>query len=61
MDMGATREETSMSELPARYSPLLSSTFKAVCLFCLVGLPLAAVIMLMIAPEQLTWVLSHFE
>jgi hypothetical protein len=61
MDMGATREETSMSELPARYSPLLSSTFKAVCLFCLVGLLLAAVIMLMIAPEHLTWMLAQVD
>jgi hypothetical protein len=49
-----------MSDLPARYPPLLPAPFKAACVICF-GLLLAAVIMLMIAPEQLTWVLSHFE
>jgi hypothetical protein len=53
-----------MSELAARsttYSPLLSTPCKVVCLFCLLGLLFAAVIMPMIAPEHLTWVLSHIE
>jgi hypothetical protein len=52
-----------MSDLAARfiYSPLLSTPFKVVCLFCLLGLALSAVIIPMIAPEQLTWVLSHIE
>jgi hypothetical protein len=50
-----------MSNLPARYSLLLSTPFKALCLFCLLGLLLAAVIMLMIAPEYLTWLLSHIK
>ena len=52
-----------MSELAARftYAPLLSTTFKLVCLFSLVGLLLAAVVMPMVAPEELTWVLSHIE
>ena len=52
-----------MSELAARftYSPLLSTPFKIVCLFSLLGLLLAAVVMPMVAPEELTWVLSHIE
>jgi hypothetical protein len=56
-------EEESMSDLAARfiYSPLLSTPFKVVCLFCLLGLLLSAVIVPMIAPEHLVWVLSHIE
>jgi hypothetical protein len=56
-------KEQPMSDLAARstYSPLLSTPFKVVCLFCLVGLLLAAVIMLITAPEQLTALLSHIE
>jgi hypothetical protein len=52
-----------MSDLAARfvYSPLLSTTFKVVCLFCVVGLALSVVIVPIIAPEYLTWVLSHIE
>ena len=63
MDIDVTRKEAPMSELAARltYSPLLSTSFKIVCLFCLFGLLLTAVIMPMIAPEELTWVLSHIE
>ena len=63
MNIDVTRKETSMSELAARftYSPLLSTSFKIVCLFCLLGLLLAAVIVPIIAPEELTWVLSHIE
>jgi hypothetical protein len=57
------RKEQLMSDLAARstYSPLLSTPFKIVCLFCLLGLLLATVIMLITAPEHLTWVLSHTE
>jgi hypothetical protein len=57
------RDETSMSDRAAHfiYSPLLSTPFKVVCLLSLLGLLLAAVIMLMIAPEHLTWALSHIE
>jgi hypothetical protein len=56
-------EEGPMSDLAARfvYSPLLSTTFKVVCLFCVVGLALSVVIVPIIAPEYLTWVLSHIE
>jgi hypothetical protein len=52
-----------MSDLAARfvYAPLLSTPFKVVCLFCVLGLALSAVIIPMIAPEHLTWVLSHIE
>jgi hypothetical protein len=52
-----------MSDLAARfvYSPLLSTPFKIVCLFCVLGLMLTAAIVPMIAPEDLTWVLSHIE
>jgi hypothetical protein len=52
-----------MTDLAARfiYSPLLSTPFKVVCLFCVLGLALSAVIVPMIAPEYLTWVLSHIE
>ena len=63
MNIDVTRKETPMSDLAARftYSPLLSTSFKIVCLFCLLGLLLAAVIVPIIAPEELTWVLSHIE
>jgi hypothetical protein len=56
-------EEGPMSDLAARfvYSPLLSTPFKVVCLFCVLGLVLSAVIIPMIAPEYLTWVLSQIE
>jgi hypothetical protein len=52
-----------MSDLAARfiYSPLLSTPFKVVSLFCLLGLALTAAVIPMIAPENLTWVLSHIE
>jgi hypothetical protein len=43
------------------YSLLLPTHFKVVCLFCLLGLALAAAIIPMIAPENLNWVLSHIE
>ena len=41
-----------MSDLAARfvYSPLLSTPFKVVCLFCVLGLVLSAAIVPMIAP-----------
>jgi hypothetical protein len=56
-------EEESMSDLAARfvYSPLVSTSLKVVCLFCVLGLALSAVIVPLIAPEHLTWVLSHIE
>jgi hypothetical protein len=49
-----------MSDLPARYPPLLPAPFKAACVVCF-GLLLAAVIMLMIAPEHLTRMLSQVD
>src|SRR5262249_39271244 len=54
-------EEEPMSDLAARfvYSPLLSTPFKVVCLFCVSGLVLSAAIVPMIAPEYMAWVLSH--
>jgi hypothetical protein len=56
-------EEEPMSDLAARfvYSPLLSTPFKVVCLFCVLGLVLSAAIVPMIAPEYMAWVLSHIE
>ena len=49
-----------MTDLAARlvYSPLLSTAFKVVCLFCVLGLALSVAIVPMIAPEYLAWVLS---
>jgi len=56
-------EEEPMSDLAARfvYSPLLSTPFKVVCLFCVLGLVVSAANVPMIAPEYLAWVLSHIE
>jgi hypothetical protein len=56
-------KEEPMSDLAARfvYSPLLSTAFKVVCLFCVLGLALSVAIVPMIAPEHLAWVLSHIE
>ena len=52
-----------MSDLAARfaYAPLLSTSLKVVCLFCVLGLALSAVIIPMIAPDYLIWVLAHIE
>ena len=54
-----------MSDLVARsrpaYSLFLSTNFKVVCLFCLLGLAFAAALVPMIAPETLNWTLSHIE
>ena len=52
-----------MTDLAARfvYTPLVSTNLKVVCLFCVLGLALSAVIVPLIAPEHLTWVLSHIE
>ena len=52
-----------MSDLAARfvYAPLLSTGLKVVCLFCVFGLALSAVVSPLIAPEYLTWVLAHIE
>jgi len=53
------REETPMSDAARRSThSLLLSTPLVLCLFCLLGLLLTGVIMLIIAPEYLTWVLS---
>jgi hypothetical protein len=56
-------KEEPMSDLAARfvYSPLLSTAFKVVCLFCVLGLALSVAIVPMIEPEYLAWVLSHIE
>ena len=56
------REETPMSDVAARsaHSPLLPTPL-VLCLSCLLGLLLAGVIMLIIAPEYLTWVVSLIE
>ena len=54
-----------MSQVVARsrggYSISLSTAFKVVALFCLLGLTLSAAILPMIAPEQVAWILSHLE
>jgi hypothetical protein len=54
-----------MSDLVARSHPahslLVSTHFKVVCLFCLLGLALAAAFVPMVAPETLNWTLSHLE
>jgi len=51
-----------MSDVAARsaHSPLLPTPL-VLCLSCLLGLLLAGVIMLIIAPEYLTWVVSLIE
>jgi hypothetical protein len=56
-------EEEPMSDLAARfiYVPLLSTPFKVVCLFCVLGLALSVAIIPMIAPEHMAWVLAHIE
>jgi hypothetical protein len=56
-------EEEPMTDLAARfiYSPRLSTAFKVVSLFCVLGLALSVAIVPMIAPEYLAWVLSHIE
>src|SRR5262245_7555073 len=56
-------EEEAMSDLAARfvYAPLLSTSFKVVCAFCVFGLALSAVIIPMVAPEYMVWVLSYIE
>ena len=65
-DIDATHEEKPMSDSVARshhpaYSLLISTHFTVVCLFCLLGLALAAALIPMIAPETLNWTLSHIE
>jgi len=54
-----------MSDFVARphaaYSLFVSTDFKVVCLFCLLGLALAAALVPMIAPETLNWTFSHIE
>jgi hypothetical protein len=64
-DIDATHEEEPMPDLVARFHPayslFVSTHFKVVCLFCSLGLALAAGLIPMIAPETLNWVLSHIE
>jgi hypothetical protein len=54
-----------MSEFVLRSSAtnslILSTSFKGLCVFCLLGLLLAAVIVPMVAPEHMAWVLAHIE
>jgi len=53
------REETPMRDVAARSSHSLPlSTPLVLCLFGLLGLLLAGLIVLIIAPEYLTWALS---
>ena len=58
-------QEEAMSDLVARshpaYSLLISTHFKVVFLFSLLGLALAAALIPILAPEDLSWVLSHIE
>jgi len=44
-----------------RFSQGFSTHFVVVCLFCALGLVLVAGILPMIAPEDMSWVLSHIE
>jgi len=57
--------EKPMSDLVIRasaaYWPSLSTSFKVVWLFSLLGLALTAATLPAIAPEELAWVLSHIE
>jgi hypothetical protein len=53
-----------MSELAnssLSFSLGFSTHFVVVCLFCALGLVLVAGILPMIAPEDMSWVLSHIE
>ncbi len=54
-----------MSDLVVRsnaaYSLFVSTSFKVVCFLCLLGLAVSAAVLPMVAPEQLSWVLSHIE
>jgi len=43
---------------PAKRFKLIPS-FEAVCLFCAIGLALAAIIFPMMPPETLEWVMAH--
>jgi hypothetical protein len=43
------------------FSPSISTDLAVVCLFCALGLVLVAGILPMIAPEDMSWVLSHIE
>jgi hypothetical protein len=43
------------------FSQGFSTHFVVVCLFCVLGLVLVAGILPMIAPEDMSWVLSHIE
>jgi hypothetical protein len=56
------REETPMSDVAGRssHSSLLPTPL-VLCLFSMLGLLLAGVMMLIIAPEYLTWVMSLIE
>lgn len=50
-----------MSDLSFSFSQGFSTHFVVVCLFCALGLVLVAGILPMIAPEDMSWVLSHIE
>jgi hypothetical protein len=54
-----------MSDLAVRsrktYLLLPSASLTVVCLFCLLGLVIAAAIVPMIPPDDISWVLSHIE
>jgi hypothetical protein len=41
--------------------PRASRAFKAVGLFCLLGLAVSAAVLPLIAPEVVVWVLAHIE
>jgi hypothetical protein len=49
-----------MPDARSTHSPLLTTPL-GVCLFCLLGLLIAGVIIMIIAPWHLTWVLSLME
>jgi hypothetical protein len=54
-----------MSDLVVRsnatYPLFLSTSFRVVCLVCLLGLAVSAVVLPTVAPEEISWVLSHIE
>jgi hypothetical protein len=54
-----------MSEFVLRSSAtdslILSTSFKSVCVVCLLGLLLAATIIPLLEPEHMAWVLAHIE
>jgi hypothetical protein len=59
MRLGETMSDLANSSLS--FSPGFSTDLAVVCLFCALGLVLVAGILPMIAPEDMSWVLSHIE